>query len=115
MQSAEMAAAEIARAFGDGRFEAGRFATYTRRFHRGTSTFWRFIRQYYEPAFLEVFLRPKNRAGILDGVLGVLAGGAFVRMPLRMRVALQAFFVIVRINRWRRRRHGRPVESRFQW
>ena len=115
MQSAEMAAAEIARAFGDGRFEAGRFATYTRRFHRGTSTFWRFIRQYYEPAFLEVFLRPKNRAGILDGVLGVLAGGAFVRMPLRMRVALQAFFVIVRLNRWRRRRHGRPVESRLEW
>src|SRR5262245_13424652 len=115
MQSAEMAAAEIARAFAAARFEANRFTAYTRRFHRGTSTFWRFIRQYYEPSFLEVFLRPKNVAGTLDGVLGVLAGGAFVRMPLRMRLALQAFFVIVRVNRWRRRRHGRPVESRLEW
>src|SRR5262249_56001249 len=56
MQSAELAASEIARAFAAGRFEASRFTAYTRRFHRGTSTFWRFIRQYYEPAFLEVFL-----------------------------------------------------------
>jgi flavin-dependent dehydrogenase len=115
MRSAELAASEIVRAFSDGRFQARRFAAYTRRFHRGTATFWRFIRQYYEPAFLEVFLRPKDTAGTLDSVLGVLAGGAFGRMPLRMRLGLEAFFVIVRVNRWRWRRHGRPVESRLEW
>jgi flavin-dependent dehydrogenase len=115
MQSAELAAAEILRAFGEDRFEAARFAGYERRFRKGTSPFVRFIRHYYEPAFLEVFLRPRNVAGMLDTVTGVLAGGAFVRIPLRMRLSLEVFFAIVRVNRWRRRRHGRPVESRLEW
>ncbi len=115
MQSAELAAAEILRAFTEDRFEAARFAGYERRFREGTGPFVRFIRHYYEPAFLEVFLRPRNVAGMLDTVTGVLAGGAFVRIPLRMRLSLEVFFAIVRINRWKRRRHGRPVESRLEW
>ncbi len=115
MQTGEMAAAEILAAFADGRFEARRFNAYVRRVHRGVSPFIRFIRRYYEPAFLEVFLQPRNRLGILDGVLGVLAGGAFLRMRLRMRGSLTVFFVIVRVNRWLRRWRGRPVESRLEW
>src|SRR5262249_18311493 len=114
MQSAELAAADILRAFGDDRFEAGRFAGYERQIRKGTEPFFRFIRHYYEPPFLDTFLRPRF-AGIIDSVTGVLAGGAFMRMPWRMRVGLELFFVAVRWNRWRRRRAGRPVESRFQW
>ncbi len=115
MQSAEFAAAEILGAFREGRFRAARFAGYERRFRKGTAPFWRFIKNYYEPSFLEVFLRPQNVASTLDTVLGVLAGGAFVHVPLRMRLSLEVFFAIVRINRWRRRRHGRPIESRLEW
>jgi len=115
MQTGEMAAGEILAAFAEERFEARRFNAYARRVHRGTSPFLRFIRRYYEPAFLEVFLQPRNRLGILDGVLGVLAGGAFLRMPLRMRSSLAIFFVIVRVNRWLRRWRGQPVESRLGW
>jgi flavin-dependent dehydrogenase len=115
MQSAELAAADILRAFGEGRFTAAGFAGYERRVRRGTGPFFRFIRNYYEPAFLEVFLRPRNVAGMLNTVLGVLAGGAFVHVPLRMRLRLEAFFAIVRMTRWRRRRHGRPIESRLEW
>ena len=114
MQSAELAAAELTRAFQEDRFEAARFAGYERRFRKGTNPFFRFIRHYYEPSFLEVFLRPRSR-GILDAITGVLAGGAFVRIPLRMRLLLEAFFVVVRITRWRRRRRGRPIESRLEW
>ena len=33
----------------------------------------------------------------------------------RMRLSLEAFFALVRLNRWRRRRHGRPIESRLEW
>ena len=55
------------------------------------------------------------RLGILDSVLGVLAGGAFLRMRLRMRGSLTVFFAIVRVNRWLRRWRGRPVESRLSW
>ena len=115
MQTGEMAAAEILAAFAEDRFEARRFTAYARRVHRGVSPFVRFIRRYYEPAFLEVFLQPRNRLGILDSVLGVLAGGAFLRMPLRMRGSLAVFFAIVRVNRWVRRWRGRPVESRLGW
>jgi 2-polyprenyl-6-methoxyphenol hydroxylase-like FAD-dependent oxidoreductase len=115
MQSAEMAAAEILRAFHDGRFEAARFRGYERRFRKGVNPFFKFIRQYYDPSFLEVFLNPQDRAGILDSVTGVLAGGAFLGMRLRMRLSLGLFFTLVRITRWVRRRRGRPVESRLEW
>jgi 2-polyprenyl-6-methoxyphenol hydroxylase-like FAD-dependent oxidoreductase len=115
MQSAELAAAEILGAFDESRFEAARFVGYERRIHRGIGPFLRFIRHYYEPSFLEVFLRPRNAAGMRDTVLGVLAGGGFVRVPVRMWLGLEAFFAIVRITRWRRRRDGRPIESRLEW
>jgi len=52
---------------------------------------------------------------MLDSVTGVLAGGAFLRMRLRMRLSLGLFFTVVRFNRWVRRRRGRPVESRLEW
>jgi len=115
MQTGEMAAAEILAAFAEDRFETRRFNAYVRRVHRGLSPFVRFIRRYYEPAFLEVFLQPRDRLGTLDSVLGVLAGGVFLRMRLRMRGSLTVFFAIVRVNRWVRRWRGRPVESRFEW
>jgi flavin-dependent dehydrogenase len=115
MQSAEMAAAEILRAFRVGRFEAARFRGYERRFRKGVNPFFKFIRQYYDPSFLEVFLNPQERGGMLDSVTGVLAGGAFLRMRLRMRLSLGLFFTVVGFNRWVRRRRGRPVESRLEW
>jgi hypothetical protein len=62
-----------------------------------------------------MFLKPREFAGMVDGVTGVLAGGAFLRLTLKMRVSLEVFFTIVRINRWVRRRQGRPTESRFTW
>ena len=70
---------------------------------------------FYDPAFMEMFLKPREFAGMVDGVTGVLAGGAFLRRTLRMRVSLSVFFTVVRINRWVRRRRGLPVESRFKW
>lgn len=115
MQTGEMAAAEILAAFAEGRFEARRFNAYTRRVRRGVSPFIRFIRRYYEPAFIEIFLQPADRLGMLDSVTGVLAGGAFLRMGLGVWSSLTVFFAIVRINRWVRRWRGRPVESRLGW
>ena len=115
MQSAELAAAEILGAFRDGRFEAARFAGYERRFHRGAAPFLRFIGAYYDPAFLEVFLRPSEAFAMLDSVTGVLAGGGFLSMPVRSRLSLALFFAIVGVNRWRRRRRARSRESRLEW
>jgi flavin-dependent dehydrogenase len=115
MQSAELASVEILRAFRDDRFRARRFGGYLRQVRRGLRPFTSFINRYYEPAFLEVLLRPKKNFGILDSVTGLLAGGAFIRMPLRMRLSLVVFSLAVGINTWRRRWIGLPTESRLTW
>jgi 2-polyprenyl-6-methoxyphenol hydroxylase-like FAD-dependent oxidoreductase len=114
-QSAELSSVEILKAFREHRFEARRFRGYERRVRKGMQPFQRFIRHFYDPSFVEMFLKPREFAGMVDGVTGVLAGGAFLRLTLRMRISLEVFFTIVRINRWVRRRQGRPIESRFKW
>ena len=106
IQSAELAAKEILKAFRENRFEARRFRGYERRIRTGMKPFQRFIRQFYDPSFVEMFLKPREFAGMVDSVTGVLAGGAFLRRSLRMRISLELFFTIVRINRWVRRRRG---------
>ena len=114
-QSAELSSAEILKAFRDNRFEARRFRDYERRIRNGMRPFQRFIRNFYDPSFVEMFLKPREFAGMVDSVTGVLAGGAFLRRSLRMRISLEVFFTIVRINRWVRRRRGLTTESRFEW
>jgi 2-polyprenyl-6-methoxyphenol hydroxylase-like FAD-dependent oxidoreductase len=115
MASGEMAAAEICRAFRENRFQASRFARYERRLRRGVQPFLRFIWKFYEPAFVDIFLRPRQAFGMLQSVTGVLAGGAFQKMRWRMRVGLAVFFTIVRVNRWVRYRRGQTNESRIEW
>ena len=114
-QSAELSSAEILKAFRENRFEARRFHAYQKAIRRGMQPFQRFIRNFYDPSFTEVFLKPREFAGMVDGVTGVLAGGAFLRMSLRMRLSLEVFFTVVRVNRWVRRRRGLATESRFKW
>jgi 2-polyprenyl-6-methoxyphenol hydroxylase-like FAD-dependent oxidoreductase len=114
-QSAELSSAEILKAFRENRFEVRRFRGYERRIRKGMQPFQRFIRNFYDPSFVEMFLKPREFAGMVDGVTGVLAGGAFLRLTLKVRISLEVFFTIVRINRWVRRRQGRPTESRFKW
>ena len=114
-QSAELSSAEILKAFRENRFEARRFHAYQKAIRRGMQPFQRFIRNFYDPSFTEVFLNPREFAGMVDGVTGVLAGGAFLRMSLRMRLSLEVFFTVVRVNRWVRRRRGLATESRFKW
>lgn len=115
MQSGELAAREIVRAFADGRFEAGRFRGYERTVWRGLSPFWKLIRRYYEPSFLEVFLNPRNWFGAVDAVLTVLSGGGFLGMRWRQRVSLAFVFGVSRLNVLVRRLRGQTVESRLEW
>lgn len=114
-QSAELSSVEIVKAFRENRFEARRFREYERRIRKGVQPFQRLIRNFYDPSFVEMFLQPREYAGMVDSMTGVLAGGAFLHLTLKMRISLEVFFTIVRINRWVRRRQGRPVESRFTW
>jgi hypothetical protein len=115
MQSAELASREIIEAFRDGVFRARRFRRYPRQYRRGVAPFFAFISKYYQPAFLDIFLRPKDRFGMVDAVTTVLAGGAFLSRPLGFRLRFWIVFMIAWINGWLRRWRGRPVESRLEW
>jgi flavin-dependent dehydrogenase len=115
MRTAELAADAILAAFADGRFAARRFAGYERRVWRGVAPFFTFIHKYYEPAFLDLFLRPRNIFGMVTAVLNVLSGGSFIRMPLRVRLSLSLLFGLTRLRAWSRRWAGQAVESRLEW
>ncbi len=115
MQSAELAAEAIIAAFRDGIFSAQRFRRYERQVRRGTAPFFTLIARYYQPAFLEMFLRPKDRFGMVRAATTVLAGGAFLSQPLGLRLRLGLIFAIARVNGWVRRWRGQPVESRLEW
>ena len=115
MRSAELAAESILAAFAANRFSARRFAAYERRIWQGIRPFFKFIHKYYEPAFMDMFLRPKDVLGMVPAVLNVLSGGSFIRMPLRVRLSLTLLFTLARIHTWARRHAGLPVESRLEW
>jgi len=115
MRTGQLAAEAILAAFRDGRFDARRFAAYERRVRRGVAPLFRFIHKYYEPAFLDLFMRPRNYFGMYNAVLAVLSGGSFIRMTWRTRASLALLFSLVRINVWVRRRAGLPVASRLEW
>ena len=115
MQSGELAAAAILRAFRAGRFGARAFRGYERAVRRGTRPFERFIESFYDRAFLEVFMRPRNELGMVSAVTGVLAGASFGTLPRHLRLSLWGFFHIVRLTRWLNRRRGVVLESRLDW
>jgi len=115
MRTGQLAAAALRDAFAAGDFSARRFAAYERRVRRGMSPLFKFIHKYYEPAFFELFMRPRNYFGIYEAVLNVLSGGNWITSPWRVRMALRLFYGIARVNGWVRRWTGQPVASRLEW
>jgi flavin-dependent dehydrogenase len=115
MRTAQLAAEAILTAFRDDRFQARHFRRYERQVWRGVAPLFRFIHKYYEPGFLDLFLHPQHWFGIPEAVLYVLSGASFLKRRWRTRLALAVMFALVRINTWRMRRAGRPIESRLEW
>jgi len=115
LRTGQLAADAVLAAFTAGRFSARQFAGYRRRTRRGVAPLFKFIHRYYEPAFMELFLQPRDQLGMLEAVLSVLSGGSFLRMRWRTRLSLRVLFAAARINVWVRRRAHRPVESRLEW
>jgi flavin-dependent dehydrogenase len=115
MRTGQLAAQAIAAAFAAGNLRRRRFAAYERAVSRGVAPLFRFIHRYYEPAFFDLLMNPKPSFGIYGAVLHVLSGGAFFGMPWRTRLSLGLLFALAHVNRWTRRRAGRPVESRLEW
>lgn len=67
-----------------------------------------FIQHFYRREFLEVFMQPKPNYGLLQAIVGVLAGDIFAKRGNRLKLAF--FFLLVRIQK------RRPVIApRIEW
>jgi flavin-dependent dehydrogenase len=97
MKSADMAVPAIVERLRGGSKSALR--EYEREMQRGLDKYLRFINHFYDRDFLEVFLQPSERWGLLDAVVGVLAGDIFATRNNRLKLAL--FFFLVKMQRWR--------------
>lgn len=61
--------------------------------------YFAFITRFYDREFLEVFLQPRNRFGLMPVVVGLLAGDVFDKRRDRWRIAL--FLALTRIQKFR--------------
>jgi flavin-dependent dehydrogenase len=118
MQSAALTADALVAGWRAGRPGAG-LERVQARLATGTALFFEFIERYYDPAFLDVLFasRPPPVLGALGrlGLQTMLAGGAFLRRPVPVRLGLDVLRAATWIDRRARRARGLPVESRFRW
>jgi flavin-dependent dehydrogenase len=97
MKSADIAAHAVALRLRTG--SDGALGRYQREMTRGLDQYLRFIGRFYDRDFLEVFLQPSETFGLLEAIVGVLAGNIFATRDNRFKIAL--FFALVRLQKWR--------------
>jgi flavin-dependent dehydrogenase len=97
MKSADIASAAAATRLRTGSMDG--LDHYQHDFTRGLDKYLRFIEHFYDREFLEVFFNPTERFGLLQAIVGVLAGNIFARRDNRFRLKL--FFLLVKLQKWR--------------
>ncbi|HKO59145.1 MAG TPA: tryptophan 7-halogenase, partial [Thermoanaerobaculia bacterium] len=106
MKSASIVADAVALRLRGGSMRALR--RYEREMTGALNKYLRFIRYFYRREFLEVFMQPKPDYGLLQAIVGVLAGDIFAQRGNRLKLAF--FFALVRIQK------RRPVIApRIEW
>jgi flavin-dependent dehydrogenase len=106
MQSADIASEAIAERLTSGGMK--RLRRYERRMSDALRKYFRFISYFYRPEFLEVFLQPQDRFGLIPVIVGVLAGNVFAQKANRFKLWL--FFSMVRLQKTRG-----IVAPRIEW
>jgi flavin-dependent dehydrogenase len=95
MKSAATAADAVAERLRTGSMAA--LLRYERDLTSAMEKYFRFISNFYRREFLEVFLQPTPRFGLMPAIVGVLAGDVFATRRNRLKLAL--FFLLVSIQR----------------
>jgi flavin-dependent dehydrogenase len=106
MKSADMATGAVLERLRGGSMRALR--AYESEMQRGLDKYLRFIEHFYDRDFMEVFLQPSERWGLLTAVVGVLAGDVFATRNNRFRLWL--FFMLVKLQK----RLGK-IAPRISW
>jgi flavin-dependent dehydrogenase len=106
MKSADMAVGAIAQRLRTGSMEGLRH--YETEMQEGLDKYLHFIQHFYDRDFLEVFLQPSERWGLLTAVVGVLAGDIFATRNNRFKLWL--FFALVKLQK-----HLGNIAPRIPW
>lgn len=106
MKSADIASAGIADWLSKGKMR--RLHAYQRELTGALRKYFRFISQFYRPEFMELFLQPSDRFGLLNTIIGVLAGNIFATKQDRLKLWL--FFTLVRLQK-----ASGAIAQRIEW
>jgi len=110
MKSAQVASAAVVRCFASGDFSARHLQDYERRIRGAQKIFFRFIRGWYDPAFLDLFFYSSNFLGLKTGITSVLAADLFdARHLWNLKLRINLLFALAAVHRLRLRlwRRGR--------
>lgn len=97
MKSAEIVAEAVAVRLRNGSMRP--LLRYQRDMTLALARYFRFISHFYRREFLEIFLQPSERFGLLPVIIGILAGNVFATRGNRLKLAL--FFSLVALQRRR--------------
>ena len=98
MKSADIAATAVESRLRTGGMKL--LKAYERDMIRAMDKYFQFISNFYRREFLEVFLQPSEKFGLLPVIVGVLAGNVFAKKSDRLKLAL--FFALVAIQKRKR-------------
>ncbi|MDX1582551.1 MAG: tryptophan 7-halogenase, partial [Thermoanaerobaculia bacterium] len=98
MRSAEIASEAVGRRLADG--SSADLKRYEKKMRRVLRRYLRIIDHFYRREFIEVFLHPQPRFGLVEVIIGLLAGNAFERVASRWK--LELFYLLVWMQRWTR-------------
>ena len=98
MKSADLAADAVEERLRKGSLRL--LKRYQRSMTGALSSYFDFISRFYEREFLEVFLQPSDRFGLMPVIVGMLAGNVFEKSPDRFKLRL--FFFLVWIQKRRK-------------
>ncbi|HEU5180017.1 MAG TPA: FAD-dependent oxidoreductase [Candidatus Polarisedimenticolia bacterium] len=101
MSSGEMAADALHAALGTSPQAADLsprvFADFARKVRHHVRTYTRIVSRFYEPGFMDIFLRPSARFRVRESVISLLAGNSEPSLAVRLRLAY--FYSVLRIHR----------------
>ena len=98
MLSGEQAAGAIDRALSAPKEKARRFRAYERNLKSVMALYLRFVKAWYLPHFIEVFVQPETHFGIPEAVNSLLAGNLGKSWAVRWRMEL--FYLIVKLQKY---------------
>jgi len=108
MKAAQLASRDIIQCIRDGDCSARRFQAYESRVRAAQELFFRFIRGWYDPAFVDMFFYSRNILGLRSAIIRVLAADVFdAKSSWRLQIQIRLLFWIVAVHRfWLRWRRG---------